>query len=531
MKSKFLVVLLLTILIVCSLSQVLKPVAAQTSYLKSFEKEGTTLKIPTINIVDTVVSYQDTRDFYQFNLTLIKPPASNTISILIESTGLEFIYQPPLDEIFKADGKRFDFVNATHGMLKGEIVFYRPENVVGSFAVYTTAQIKNGTGKLYHIYRPLVIDAKGLTIWGKLNVTKTLLSIEIDQRFLSEANYPVVVDPSFGYSSAGASTYTAYASSAYGYYCALSEAGTTTTMSTYAKVSSGTANSMVAIYSSGTLKAYSNVVQITTTAAWRSYTIAVALAAGNYYLTYQSSANSLMYCDNAPSNLMYAFSNTYGSFPSSVTWGEYDWLYSSIYANYTTETLTQKYFYSVITLTMSLNRGSAWTFSKASTMTLTISLNHVLSWAFSRGSTITLTETLNSLKTLTFTQGSTFPLTLSLNGLMNYLHYQSFFGSFTLIMSLNMLKSFAINLPSWFALTLSFLTELPFTNPGNIFIFSIIGLTLGFWTNGVPPTITDLVILASENAELAIGLAITAFVFAIIGIGFAMTRKRKKETV
>jgi len=46
-----------------------------------------------------------------------------------------------------------------------------------------------------------------LSVWGKLNIEGNLLTIEIPQRFLDKAKYPVSVDPEFGYTSLGASEY------------------------------------------------------------------------------------------------------------------------------------------------------------------------------------------------------------------------------------------------------------------------------------------------------------------------------------
>lgn len=178
------------------------------SYLKNLEKNDTFLRIPTITLKDSVVTYIDTKDYYQFNVTLTKPPETNILTFPLETNGLIFYYQPPLNEEWSVDGTHIDFVNATHALFKGTVVAFRPENVVGSYAVYRedgkTGGIYN-TGKLYHIYTPLIIDAEGKKVWGELKLTKTSLTVSIDAKFLDSAIYPVVVDPTFGYTSIGGS--------------------------------------------------------------------------------------------------------------------------------------------------------------------------------------------------------------------------------------------------------------------------------------------------------------------------------------
>lgn len=97
----------------------------------------------------------------------------------------------------------------------------QPANVAGSFAIYHADKANNeyGTGKIGHIYRPIAHDAKGLKVFCDFINYKKLSedneSIEVDfaygfdilvpQEFLDSATYPVVVDPTFGYTTAGAS--------------------------------------------------------------------------------------------------------------------------------------------------------------------------------------------------------------------------------------------------------------------------------------------------------------------------------------
>ncbi|MBW1860094.1 MAG: hypothetical protein JRI70_08485 [Deltaproteobacteria bacterium] len=140
----------------------------------------------------------DEPDGSEFEVVLKEKPKINVVSMLIATKGLAFYYQPELTKEEIADG------------------CIRPENVVGSYAVYheskagdySRAGSKNyKSGKAFHIYRPKITDAKGKSVWGKLNIEGNLLTIEIPQRFLDKAKYPVSVDPEFGYTSLGASEY------------------------------------------------------------------------------------------------------------------------------------------------------------------------------------------------------------------------------------------------------------------------------------------------------------------------------------
>ena len=82
----------------------------------------------------------------------------------IKSKGLDFFYQPPLTQKEIDEGA------------------FRPENVVGSYAVYASEQKTNyvggklyRTGKVGHIFRPKIIDSAGTEVWGKLNIDTEFL--------------------------------------------------------------------------------------------------------------------------------------------------------------------------------------------------------------------------------------------------------------------------------------------------------------------------------------------------------------------
>lgn len=132
-----------------------------------------------------------------------------------------------------------------------ELSIFQPENVAGSYAVYhkTLANQKNvlltekelaevdlnqkvadgeiatttykgeeryvwvgtnyETGKAFHVYRPQVWEVnnkEATTEWAELSYENGELCVTAPQDFLNSATYPVRVDPTFGYTSAGATS-------------------------------------------------------------------------------------------------------------------------------------------------------------------------------------------------------------------------------------------------------------------------------------------------------------------------------------
>jgi hypothetical protein len=154
---------------------------------------------------------------YEFELDLYDKPSSRTIPFTIRSKELDFFYQPPLTQEEIDDGNE------------------RPENVVGSYAVYHSSKSNNEykTGKAFHIFRPWAQDKNGWKVWCELNidVVNQTLTITLPEDFYNDAVYPVKVDPNYGYTTVGTST---SASSANRAYFAKATVGTGTTNNIYA---------------------------------------------------------------------------------------------------------------------------------------------------------------------------------------------------------------------------------------------------------------------------------------------------------
>lgn len=138
---------------------------------------------------------EGTENEFDIDFTLDTKPDTNVFEYKIEGAEeFDFFYQPELTQEEIDEGAE------------------RPDNVVGSYAVYhkTKANHRVGStnyavGKIMHIYRPKVIDANGAEVWAELNYDNGTLSVTVPQKSLDEAVYPVRVDPTFGYTSIGAS--------------------------------------------------------------------------------------------------------------------------------------------------------------------------------------------------------------------------------------------------------------------------------------------------------------------------------------
>lgn len=128
---------------------------------------------------------------------------------------------------------------------------------MGSFAVYhknkrdyNLGETNYGAGKIFHIYRPLILDDSGNKTWGEMSYENGKLKVVVPQDFLDKAVYPVTVDPTFGYTSAGASTNDFGGNVLYAKANSTPASnGTLTSMSIYGKINTGIPNFNPALYS------------------------------------------------------------------------------------------------------------------------------------------------------------------------------------------------------------------------------------------------------------------------------------------
>lgn len=140
----------------------------------------------------------------EFEVHFAKNPRVYSYSFTYNSKGVEFLYQPPLTQeesaTIEVEGQQVP-------------IRIRPANVVGSYAVYAKGKRdgKYGTGKFCHIYRPHARDFAGRETWGTISISPPdangngTVTLSLPQAWMDSATYPVVVDPTFGYDTVGAS--------------------------------------------------------------------------------------------------------------------------------------------------------------------------------------------------------------------------------------------------------------------------------------------------------------------------------------
>lgn len=129
---------------------------------------------------------------FKIDIILDEKPDTNRFCYQIEGAeNYDFFYQPKLTEKEIAEGNS------------------RPDDIIGSYAVYHKTLKNNGykTGKVMHIPRPQVweVNDESTKEWAELSYTDGELCVTARQEFLDTATYPVRIDPTFGYTSIGAS--------------------------------------------------------------------------------------------------------------------------------------------------------------------------------------------------------------------------------------------------------------------------------------------------------------------------------------
>lgn len=188
---------------------------------KKVKLEDGKIKFETPKMSFEMYDYMEGEGGYKYIWYLNEKPLTNKIEFEIESSGLDFFYQPPLTEEFQ-NGYSEEFqkeIVVTETQVKdleGNILVERPENVVGSYAVYHST--KGGmndiygkdykVGKAFQVPEPRIYDANGnFTRPEKfiINPTTGKYSITIPQEFLDTAVYPIKSNDTFGYTTNGAS--------------------------------------------------------------------------------------------------------------------------------------------------------------------------------------------------------------------------------------------------------------------------------------------------------------------------------------
>lgn len=283
-------------------------------------------------------------------LILKEPPASNVFSFQLQGDeDLDFLYQPPLDE--QPENLLSPGIvscNATDCIdAKGVSKRHRPENVVGSYAVYhktlkdnTEGGTNYATGKAFHLYRPLLIDANNQTVWGDLSYNEGVLSVIVSQKFLDSATYPVIVDPTFGFTSVGGTTNSISPQIRANTFTSNVDAGTVSKISWYVDNNAGNFNFGTAIYSdvagapNGKLAEDSGNVLVNGAAQWWNSTISTPISASTTYYLALWGDNSYRYYYDTGGGSYFGCSGTFETWPSSCSSSNVNEKWS-VYATYT----------------------------------------------------------------------------------------------------------------------------------------------------------------------------------------------------
>ena len=216
-----------------------------------------------IDGIDKDIFYVDENGRFKWDIEFKERPSKNSWTWeLKHAEGIEFYYQGELTPEEISDGCE------------------RPLEVVGSYAAYCNkANNKYKTGKLCHIYRPFCYDINAESIYADLKIADEQLTITIDEAWLDNASYPVRLDPTIGYTTAGALTRAGNYFNAIIVNTTAQSAGVLTSLCVYTNNTSGVGQDIsLGVYNDngsnipGTLFSGPNILTIpaSSPAAWRS---------------------------------------------------------------------------------------------------------------------------------------------------------------------------------------------------------------------------------------------------------------------
>lgn len=284
---------------------------------------------------------------FEYEIVLNKYTGTSTFYSEIETQGLEFYKQLPLNVEMASS-------TCTETECGGS---QRPVNVVNSYAVYHATQqgdySKLGgynykAGKAFHIYRVKAVDADGQELWCDQNIYGNTHEISCDNNWLEKvAKYPVRIDPTFGYTSAGASNSSKTSDYIYSFEEASpTERGELTSITWYGRGNSGKDQYMKgAIYVSSTNALVATTSEYKTDdngVSWHTFDFTtnptISVISYNLCLWWDIYNASNYYDSNTSKHK--ALSTEYnGVFPATIIWGTTDYAFTrngrwSVYATY-----------------------------------------------------------------------------------------------------------------------------------------------------------------------------------------------------
>lgn len=300
-------------------------------------------KDENVIIYELDVDEQNEDGGLEIEIELPRRPSTNVFEFTLQTKGLNFYYQPALtaEEIEQGASQ--------------------PENVIGSYAVYHATKRDNRvggkhykTGKAFHIYRPKAIDANGAEVWCELNIDEQtgVLTVTVPQQWLNRASYPVRIDPTFGYTSIGATQALQGAQAIYAnMYQDPGEAGSISSFSVYTRKETANREFRAGIYVQNSTRAnsalvspQSDAVTVTSTSfSWLTSSVTgdLSIISQDYIMAMlvsgAASPNRIGYVyDTGGTATIVTSGYTYPSFPDPIGngLGEFSRQYS-IYATYT----------------------------------------------------------------------------------------------------------------------------------------------------------------------------------------------------
>lgn len=220
---------------------------------------------------------------FKVDILLDEKPDTNVFCYAIQGAeNYDFFYQPPLTEQDIAEGAS------------------RPPEIDGSYAVYhktlanhIEGQTNYETGKVMHIPRPQVWSMSDVEtkVWADMNYDNGNLCVTVPQDFLDKAEYPVRVDPTFGYTTAGATEGLMGSNDENdSTHSSLGAAGTVTDVTFYARRVTTNREFRGGIYrvSDVAFLAGGNEVVVNSSVAqwWTSTGLSLSVSATNYYVAF-----------------------------------------------------------------------------------------------------------------------------------------------------------------------------------------------------------------------------------------------------
>ena len=146
-------------------------------------------------------------------------PLNYTVNYTLKTSGVNFYLQDALNR------ERGDYTNCNETVCQYENgrASYRPENVVGSYAIwsnlcgdYTAMGGKNyRTGKVGHLYPPEIWDSGTNRTRAGLNITGNQMIVTLNRTWMDQAVYPVTLDPIWGDDGAGTASETGWSDGQY----------------------------------------------------------------------------------------------------------------------------------------------------------------------------------------------------------------------------------------------------------------------------------------------------------------------------